>query len=489
MRSRTANKMFELLSVPEVLLWPLLASFVLAGIHVYFGIHVIARNVIFVDLALAQIAALGAIVGVFFGYETGHDNTAIYLYALAFTFIGALIFTISRSKSQIIPQEAVIGICYTVAFAGTLILLSKSALGPHELDKILKGDILWVQQEKVISTAAIYAAIGFLHLILRKQFLDLSISYTSEEKFTKKHFVYDFLFYMSFGFVVASSVTLVGVFLVFSLLVIPSVASMLIFPDIKRRLIFGWIFSIFICYLGMKLSWHYALPSSPLIVILFGSALVLAAFVKQLTTAVSKPKFLMRSTAVVAVLLLTIGVLYNFKKEKQDHHHEVEHLLKHGNTQERIYAITTLEKEEKIDEECMVEINKLFDSTESQIQIALCNLMKKVNSERWEQIVNRMIPKIEREVLSCYLELIHKKNFVSSKHVLMEKLKAVPDFDLKIEIFSVVLDLHEESSVEYILSVYKDFPAVLRGDLLDILNEHYHQKILTIEEFSKWWKK
>src|SRR5512147_1792109 len=155
--------MNEFFYLPETMLWPLLACLVLTGIHVYLGVHVIARKVIFVDLALAQIAALGTVIGVLLGYEVGKDITALYLYSLAFTIFGAFIFSATRMKGEKVPHEAIIGIIYAVTFAATILVLSRSALGPQELDHIIKGELLWVQAPTVLKTALIYAGVGLFH--------------------------------------------------------------------------------------------------------------------------------------------------------------------------------------------------------------------------------------------------------------------------------------------------------------------------------------
>src|SRR3989338_959564 len=99
----------------EIMAWPFLACLVLAGIHAYLGLHVIEREVIFVDLALAQIAALGGSLALVVGY--GMDSAHSYWLSLGFTIAGAAIFSLTRFKKQLIPQEAIIGITYAVSAA------------------------------------------------------------------------------------------------------------------------------------------------------------------------------------------------------------------------------------------------------------------------------------------------------------------------------------------------------------------------------------
>ncbi len=151
---------------PSTMIWPLAACLVLTGIHVYLGVHVIARKVIFVDLALAQIAALGTVIGVLFGYEVGKDTTALYLYSLVFTIFGAFVFSVTRMKGEKVPHEAIIGIVYAVTFAGTILVLSQSALGPQELEHIIKGELLWVQSDVVTGPTPLPDEV--LHALMRQ---------------------------------------------------------------------------------------------------------------------------------------------------------------------------------------------------------------------------------------------------------------------------------------------------------------------------------
>src|SRR5246127_5773012 len=151
------------------LLWPFMASLILTGIHAYLGVHVVERGVIFVDLALAQIAALGATVAILIGMDP--HGMAAYWMSLGFTFIGALIFSFVRSKQKRIPLEAFIGITYAVASAAAIIAMSKATGETEHLKDMLVGNILAVSTHDVIKTAFLYGAIGAFHFIFRKRFL------------------------------------------------------------------------------------------------------------------------------------------------------------------------------------------------------------------------------------------------------------------------------------------------------------------------------
>src|SRR5436305_14490085 len=207
------------------LLAPFIASLILTGIHAYLGVHVVERGVIFVDLSLAQIAALGTTIAVLYGLDP-HGRGA-YFVSLAFTFIGAAVFSTIRGHRARIPQEAVIGICYAVASAAAIVAMSKSAEQTEHLKEMLVGNILSVSWHDVIKTAVLYGAVGLFHYIFRHNFLAISMSHEKAEAQGISVRFWDFLFYSSFGFVVTSSVAIAGVLLVFCYLIVPSVGAML----------------------------------------------------------------------------------------------------------------------------------------------------------------------------------------------------------------------------------------------------------------------
>src|SRR2546429_358074 len=220
---------------------PFVASLILTGIHAYLGVHVVERGVIFVDLSLAQIAALGATIALLMPM-TGGDPHAPFVYwiSLAFTFLGAAVFSTIRSKRARIPQEAIIGICYAVASAASILAMSKATSESEHLKDMLVGNILAVSWGEVGKTALLYGAIGLFHFIFRDKFLAISMDPKRAEAEGISIRFWDFLFYASFGFVVTSSVSIAGVLLVFCYLIVPSVAAMLFSDRIGTRLAIGW---------------------------------------------------------------------------------------------------------------------------------------------------------------------------------------------------------------------------------------------------------
>jgi zinc/manganese transport system permease protein len=261
------------------LLAPFIASLILTGIHAYLGVHVVERGVIFVDLSLAQIAALGTTMAVLYGIEP--HSPAAYVVSLIFTFIGAGVFSTIRGRHVRIPQEAIIGICYAVASAAAILAMSKSVEQTEHLKEMLVGNILTVSWFEVGKTAALYGAIGLFHYIFRKKFLAISMDAAKAEADGINTRLWDFLFYASFGFVVTSSVAIAGVLLVFCYLIVPSVGAMLFSAKIGTRLAIGWTMGTLVSALGVYLSLKIDLPTGATIVCTFALVLILMAIFRQ----------------------------------------------------------------------------------------------------------------------------------------------------------------------------------------------------------------
>ncbi len=263
----------------HVMAWPFLACLILAGIHVYLGLHVIERQVIFVDLALAQIAALGAAMALVAGHDLNSGQS--YWISLGFTVAGAAIFSLTRFKKQRIPQEAIIGITYAVSAALLVLVLSRSGEGDEHIKQALIGNILLITSLEVLKILVIYSLIGCFLYAFRKQFL--MISQDPQEAYRRglRVRLWDFLFYTSFGVVVTSSVKIAGVLLVFSFLVVPSAAAILFYQSPRQRLIFGWIVGFSASALGMAVSYYFDLPTGASVVCAFGSILVVLAMIRK----------------------------------------------------------------------------------------------------------------------------------------------------------------------------------------------------------------
>jgi zinc/manganese transport system permease protein len=259
-----------------VMKWPLIACLLLPGILVYLGLHIVRREVIFVDLALAQVAALGTSLCIMLGHDAHEMHT--YVWSVGFTLIGAALFALTRSKSHArVPQEAIIGIVYVMAAAAGILLLSRSAEGNEELRRTLIGDVLLVSPKEVLTTFATFVAIGAVHFVFRKQFILLS--FEPERAVAEGMAVrwWDFLFYALFGLVVTSFLQIGGVLLVFSYLIVPAVCANFLVSRLANLLVIGWVTATVASVVGLYVAFESDLPTGATIVCALGAALVLAA--------------------------------------------------------------------------------------------------------------------------------------------------------------------------------------------------------------------
>ena len=231
----------EFLTEWRWMLAPLLACLILSITHVYLGIHVVARKVIFVDLALAQIAALGATYATTLGYDPHlpGDGLVVALFSLAFTFAGAGLFSIARMR-RTRPAGSLHRNRLRRRFRGRRLILSKSPTGGEELKHMLVGDILLVSIPTIINDAILYSLVGVFHITFRRRFLAISVDAEAAHASGINIRVWDLLFYMTFGVLVTRSVAIAGVLLVFSYLVIPAVIAQMWSDTIKGRLFIGW---------------------------------------------------------------------------------------------------------------------------------------------------------------------------------------------------------------------------------------------------------
>jgi zinc/manganese transport system permease protein len=250
-----------------------IVALVLAGIHAYLGFHIVRRGVLFVDLALAQMAALGVALAVVLNFE--HNPVASYFLALGMTFVGAALFAWLRGRARTVPLEAFIGIVFATAQAAVFLVLEKSPSGPEHLKETLVGSLFTVDPKHVLHVAILYAAIGTFHFLLRKPFFEITDDPQAAEARGRKLFFWDLLFYATFGLVVTSSVQMAGVLLVFGFLVIPAVAGLMATPQPGRALAVGWVFGFVASVLGLLASVELDFPAAPSILVTLTSLLLL----------------------------------------------------------------------------------------------------------------------------------------------------------------------------------------------------------------------
>jgi zinc/manganese transport system permease protein len=271
-----------------VMKWPLIACLLLPGMLVYLGLHIVRREVIFVDLALAQVAALGACVSLLLGHEA--QDTQTWLWSFGFTLVGAAIFALTRMKNHHrVPQEALIGIIYVVAAAAGILLLSRTAEGNEQLRRTLIGDVLLVSPHDVLKTFLLYLGIGVVHFVFRKKFQMISLEADRAVAEGLAVRGWDFLFYALFGLVVTSFVQIGGVLLVFSYLIVPAVCANLLFTRFGVLLVAGWLIATLAGVVGLGVAYRFDLPTGAAIICVLGAALVLCGIAAALKKTKSPP--------------------------------------------------------------------------------------------------------------------------------------------------------------------------------------------------------
>lgn len=257
----------------EVMFWPIVACVLLPWLLVYLGLHVVQRGIIFVDIAMAQMASLGICVALLLRIDLHSPLT--FAIALGFTLAGAATFSLTGKRASQVPQEAIIGIAYVVAAAAAVLLLSRAAEGDEEIKQMLVGNILLVTPAEVWRCFGLFLVVGIFHFVLRRQFI--LVSFNRERAFENGLRVrwWDFLFYASFGLVVTIFVRIAGVLLVFSYLIVPAVCGIGLAKRTSVRLLIGWCIATVCGIGGLFWSFYSDLPTGAAIVCAFGAVLLL----------------------------------------------------------------------------------------------------------------------------------------------------------------------------------------------------------------------
>ncbi len=259
--------------------WPLAACLVLVGIHAYFGIHVLHRGIIFVDLSLAQVAALGTTAAFLLGFPL--DSEVAYMFGVGFALVGGGLFAATRTMEHKIPQEAIIGIVYAVATAAAVLAVDRAPEGAEHIKYMLVGNVLTVTPAMVYKTAGVYIVIGIIHWLFRKRFLALTFDNGAGLRHPRW---WDFLFYATFGVVVTSSVKIVGVLMVFIILVVPASVASITAEGLRSRLAIGWVFGFAAALAGMIVSYFADTPAGATVVCCFGVLLAAVAGIQRLVS-------------------------------------------------------------------------------------------------------------------------------------------------------------------------------------------------------------
>ena len=267
--------------IVQFLFPPFIACLTLVGIHGYLGIHVIEREIIFIDIALAQIAAVGTTVATIFWHADEHSFSA-YLFSLGFTVLAAFFLTKIKKRITQISQEAIIGVTYAVAAAGALFLMALAAGSDVHMEHMLTGSILWAKWSDILPCAAVYAGIGLFHYLFIDKFRKVTHHYDAAVKEGVNAEFWDFLFYATLGIVVTHSVRIAGVLVVFALLVIPATISAMFAEKWSKRIGIAYVLGIVVTTIGLAFSYIFDFSCGPSVVMFLGIALILAALIRKL---------------------------------------------------------------------------------------------------------------------------------------------------------------------------------------------------------------
>ncbi len=254
-------EMFGLSFIVNALIACLIMGFLLG----YFGIHVVGRGIVFVDLALGQISSLGVALAEFLHY--GDDWLPII-----FTLLGAVLLSFIHTRDPRIKLEAIIGIIYVVASAVTVLIISKSAHGDADIQEVLFGALLTVSTAELVKLGIVFGVLALLHALFRNQVYRITERMQAGElaKPEWKDQTWNFFFYLSIGLAIVFAVRIGGVLQVFSYLVVPAVSSLMV---ARRRwmIILVALFNAGVASLaGLWFSYTFDFPAGPAIVAMFG---------------------------------------------------------------------------------------------------------------------------------------------------------------------------------------------------------------------------
>ncbi len=458
------------------MLVPFLACLVLSINHVYLGIHVIARKVIFVDLALAQIAALGATYALTLGYDPNSDPLNVSLFSLAFTFVGAGAFAIARMRKERVPQEAFIGIIYAVASAAAILILSKSATGGEELKHMLVGDVLLVSLPAVINMAILYGCIGIFHAVFRKKFLAISLDPDGAETSGINIRLWDILFYMSFGVVIVKSVAIVGVLLVFSYLVVPAVIAQMFSDTVAGRLLLGWLAAILASMVGIVWSFYSDYPTGPAVVVMLGLFLIFSGIVYYVQHAPVRGRAVVNVTAMVLFSVLFFSGLSYFKKTDS------------SAVASKLAPIDLLLNEIKTDEEAhqLDAVAHLGDIHDPRIVPALTDLLSRTRSE---------------QVVEATVEALRKQKDPRAVPALQRAAQGDYDDFLKLSMAKAQLALGDREGFATLIKILKNDESVFArqqaNESLEVQSGHKFsyrpertvaQNEAALQKIDEWWR-
>jgi zinc/manganese transport system permease protein len=456
---------------------PFALCLVVTGILGYLGLHVLERKVIFVDLATAQIAALGAAYAVLLGYEPNHaeDELALYGFSLGFALAGAALIALTRMRRERIPHEAIIGILYASASALAILVLSKTPTEGEQIKHMLVGSLLTVTWRTVGVTFAVCAAAGLFHWIFRRTFLQISVDPEAAERAGRSTRAWDFLFYLSFGVVITSCVTVAGVLLVFSYLIVPAVIAALFAARIGVRIPLAWAGGTLVSLLGLLLSNYGDFPPGPAIVACFAAVLALAGAAHYVAVSARRAAAARNLLAGAAAVVVVFWGTTFLRKSEEEHTHaagdafsRLKSALESDNETQQIEAIHHLEE---LNDPHAVE--------------PLIDLLKRTRSDRVIDHTARLLAKRGAEAARPALKAIAARDL---------------DADLKAVVAHALLDLKDPAGFPILIGVLETEEARIPREeakklieahaslsLDGVLSEDAAVRRAAVDRLKAWW--
>ena len=435
------------------MLAPLLACFILSATHVYMGIHVVARKVIFVDLALAQIAALGATYATTLGYDAHEagDALVVALFSLLFTFAGAALFSIARMRKERVPQEAFIGIVYAAASAAAVLILSKSPTGGEELKHMLVGDILLVSVPTIVSDTILYALLAVVHIAFRNKFLAISQDAEGAQASGINIRLWDLLFYTTFGVMVTRSVAIAGVLLVFSYLIIPAVIAQMWSDTIKGRLIIGWAIALSASLSGILWSFASDYPTGPAVVITLAAFLVVSGALYSIIQSAAPARAALNVAVLLAVGVVFFGTLSTFRKTV-----DADSLTASSPVDKLLQELKNDQIANQLDA-----ISQLETMEDKRIVPGLVDLLGRTDSD---------------QVVENIAEALAEKRDPQAAPALRAALQKDYDPFLKLTLAQALVKIKDKAGYEALLNMLQgDDPVLLRSQAYEVLKSESQQ--------------
>ena len=264
----------------QILGLPFLACIIIGAILGYLGIHVLKREVIFIDIALAQIAVVGSIAA-HLAFEAHGHSLVGYVCSLGSVLLASAFYALVRRRIFQISLEAIIGISYAIAAAAALFLVGVAPGGHLHVQAMLSGSLLWTKWSDVIAGLVLFSAVGLAFFIFRRPFKKISGNYDNAVAQRMNVVWWDFLFYALLGVVITSAVRIAGVVAVFAFLIIPASVSALLCSNWSGRILITWLTSIVASLMGLLFAYYLDFSLGPCVVLFLGVLLIIVSLASR----------------------------------------------------------------------------------------------------------------------------------------------------------------------------------------------------------------